>query len=73
MSKSNNVREVVELFCKIIQENNVSLIRAEVLRQAKFNNCTAVFLGVSFIYCELDEYKCVICCWITLVFTIYIF
>ena len=42
MSKHGNVRSVIELFCKIFQENNVSIIRAETLRQGKFNNDSAV-------------------------------
>ena len=49
MSKHGNVRSVIELFCKIFQENNVSIIRAETLRQGKFNNDSAVSTLSSYI------------------------
>ncbi|XP_005094547.1 tubulin epsilon and delta complex protein 1 isoform X1 [Aplysia californica] len=42
MSKSNHVRGVIELFCKVLLENKVSHLRAETLRQAKFNNELAI-------------------------------
>ncbi|XP_059156206.1 tubulin epsilon and delta complex protein 1-like isoform X2 [Physella acuta] len=39
---SRQVRSVIELLCTILEENNITTIRAETLRQAKFNKdgCT---------------------------------
>lgn len=34
---SSQVKAVIELLCTILEENNISSIRAETLRQAKFN------------------------------------
>ncbi|KAI8787662.1 tubulin epsilon and delta complex protein 1 isoform X1 [Biomphalaria glabrata] len=41
MAMSSQVRTVIELFCTILQQNNVSCIRAEMLRQAKYNKDSA--------------------------------
>lgn len=43
-SGSGQVRGVIELFCKILEENISCAVRAEALRQAKFNKESAVSL-----------------------------
>lgn len=47
MAMSSQVRTVIELFCTILQQNNVSCIRAEMLRQAKYNKDSAVSMTIN--------------------------
>ncbi|GFO07339.1 chromosome 14 open reading frame 80 [Plakobranchus ocellatus] len=41
LHKNNQARAINELFCKILEENEICSIRAETLRQAKFNKDAA--------------------------------
>ncbi|RUS71910.1 hypothetical protein EGW08_020323 [Elysia chlorotica] len=40
-SKNGQARAINELLCTILEENHISFVRAETLRQAKFDKCSA--------------------------------